>query len=786
MQWSTAASPKTRRRILEDEDAIANLEDVVIDDEMLLTPVASNASRAVERGPEGFARGAGVSPEREGSPLGEREKTTRARASSWGASVPGASWFKSKTLEELEAERRVKAEKKAAKARARAAAAEKSAAEKAAREALAARCAAEEDQLARVVAESKAAHEAHLPRRRSDADAAAACVLITPPGARGERNGVAAELEEARRLDEVFEGARSEDERDESEDAEDDADAAAATSGRWLAVELRGAPSREEKEKEKEKELKTDRAAEGAAEGAASEGAAEGAASEGAASASSDASSGADAASAAADASSPSSRIRASAFFASFDQRGAGGEGACTLCCVATAEWLEANPGRMPTDALDADPARRGALAAAAKAGRAAGDRASAEALAEAEKTSGASDASGNASGNASGKGNAHHRRSSSGGSFFGWMTGGSGGAKSASDSKKPESSSSDGGAGRPPRGALRDAAPLSSPLLAEKASSPSPTLELDAILAGAAREWRVLCRDEALVARFPDKHFDLETAVRLHRPFTAAAAAAAARAELDAASRAAAEAEAAPRGGDGRRIAARAAAEAAATAASEAADAALRPFRSAAEKKLVGVRVDHGESFVGFLVPPGIAPGDSPAVDALAAAAPPISEIVAKLAASAPATYVVSWNDHFFVARFVRERPTRGEDESEDDGSETTDASASASAADSDVVAYVIDSLGERLSEGCKRGYVLRFDASSSEGEPLGAAASVARFVGDVLPSRLLRHVASDVLAHAEGRPGAREPDPEALMRKMQIEFHKIVRVEEAVVGGG
>ena len=179
--------------------------------------------------------------------------------------------------------------------------------------------------------------------------------------------------------------------------------------------------------------------------------------------------------------------------------------------------------------------------------------------------------------------------------------------------------------------------------------------------------------------------------------------------------------------------------------------------------------------------------------MDALAAAAPPISEIVAKLAASAPATYVVSWNDHFFVARFVRERPTRGEDESEDEdestdaaaSASTPDASASASAADSDVVAYVIDSLGERLSEGCKRGYVLRFDASSSEGEPLGAAASVARFVGDVLPSRLLRHVASDVLAHAEGRPGAREPDPEALMRKMQIEFHKIVRVEEAVVGG-
>jgi hypothetical protein len=43
-------------------------------------------------------------------------------------------------------------------------------------------------------------------------------------------------------------------------------------------------------------------------------------------------------------------------FFASLDQRSAGGEGACTLCCVALAEWLEANPGQLPTSRLDALP----------------------------------------------------------------------------------------------------------------------------------------------------------------------------------------------------------------------------------------------------------------------------------------------------------------------------------------------------------------------------------------------------------------------------------------------
>ena len=72
-------------------------------------------------------------------------------------------------------------------------------------------------------------------------------------------------------------------------------------------------------------------------------------------------------------------------------------------------------------------------------------------------------------------------------------------------------------------------------------------------------------------------------------------------------------------------------------------------------------VRVDHGESFVGFLTPPGVSPGDSPTLDALTAAAPPLPEIITALAGTAPATYVVSWLDHFFVLKFATERKSAG-----------------------------------------------------------------------------------------------------------------------------
>jgi hypothetical protein len=94
------------------------------------------------------------------------------------------------------------------------------------------------------------------------------------------------------------------------------------------------------------------------------------------------------------------------------------------------------------------------------------------------------------------------------------------------------------------------------------------------------------------------------------------------------------------------------------------------------------------------------------------------------------------------------------------------------------------MDSLGERLCEGCRRAYVLRFDSESLESttfsspgiaEPADAAAAAAAFIGDVLPSRALRDVGAQILAAASGAGKAEQPDPETLMRRLQIEFHRV-----------
>ena len=194
-------------------------------------------------------------------------------------------------------------------------------------------------------------------------------------------------------------------------------------------------------------------------------------------------------------------------------------------------------------------------------------------------------------------------------------------------------------------------------------------------------------------------------------------------------------------------------------------------PTKKPKRKSLLRAKIHHDKSFVGFLRPPGVAQGDSPALDALAEAAPPLETIVRELAAAAtpatPSTYAVSWNDHFFTLHFRREAGA--------------------------TVAYVMDSLGERLCEGCRRAYVLRFDSESLEStstfskpyaaegkrefkdgatiaEPLDAAAAAAAFIGDVLPSRALRDLGARILAK-----NAEDPDPETLMRRLQIEFHRV-----------
>ena len=344
-------------------------------------------------------------------------------------------------------------------------------------------------------------------------------------------------------------------------------------------------------------------------------------------------------AAAAADETSPSRRVRATAFFATTDQRGAGGEGSCTLCCVALAEWLEANPGRSPAEAMPLD-----AIAGAA------------EALSTSIDT-----------------------------------------------------------------------------VVDALETTPAPRFVMDGIIAGAAREWRALCRDEALVSRFPDRHLDLDTAVRFHTPFSAEAEAIAATVVRHG-------------GGEGERATTSARASAYAS------------FRIPAS-----IRLRPGDSFVGFRLRGVSARGDSPTIDALADAAPPIRAIVDELAAMAPATFVVSWNDHFFVLRFARESRV-GPD------------------GDDELAAYACTT---RWASVCARDVNARTSFVSTPSRSRGTR---------TVPRRRWRRTSATcsrrgrcdtsrtMSRRSRGGPRATEPDPETLMRRLQIEFH---RVEGAGEGG-
>ena len=545
-------------------------------------------------------------------------RPSHSRSGSWSewASVSAASWFTSKTPEEREEAKRAREARK-----------EKRKRDLADAEALRARATEENDQLDRVMQESKLLHEHSLPLTTRSRDAAAACVLVTPPPKpprRSER------------------GDDDDDDDGAAEDAQTPAtrSASRANAGEWVDVELRGIPSRWAKKKAADSSLESFDA--GESDAGQNDG---------------------------------HWKIRASAFFATLDQRGARGEGSCTLCCVALAEWLAANPGRLPTEAM-----RTSIPSASFEAS-----------IEESPSKDGASDTEPSSDG------------------------------EDASEKK------------RTPRFSLQ------------------PRFALDFIVTGAAREWRRLCSDESLVARFPDKHFDLDTAAELHAPFSVEAEMRFFEAESEA-----------PPASDG--------------SFSPPGSTAGLPTKKPKRKSLLRAKIHHDKSFVGFLRPPGVAQGDSPALDALAEAAPPLETIVRELSLAAtpatPSTYAVSWNDHFFTLHFRREAGA--------------------------TVAYVMDSLGERLCEGCRRAYVLRFDSESLEStstfskpyaaegkrefkdgatiaEPLDAAAAAAAFIGDVLPSRALRDVGAQILAAASGAGKAEQPDPETLMRRLQIEFHRV-----------
>ena len=629
-QWSAAASPRTRRKIERDARDV----DVVLDDEMLLTPPPARARRTraesededeiavcdapatAEDDADADDADSDESPKSAASSSSSRSDSSSSAASSGGRGHARSSSWSSAAGSWLGASkwmlaRRERKDRRAADEAARRA---EETRRREASEKLRERCRREEGELERVLAESEALARERLPlRRRGAAEDTAACVLVTPPTrTAATRTGTRTVAVESNGDERDL--AREMDAAAEEEEEKTAPSAADAEEGEWVSVELRAA------------------AAASASDGTTS----------------------------------PSRRVRvrATAFFATTDQRGAGGEGSCTLCCVALAEWLEANPGRSPTEAIPLD------------------------AMEEAFSVS--------------------------------------------SDSDIDAATDADADADAP-------------------GTIPAAKFVMDGIIAGAAREWRALCRDDALVARFPDRHLDLDTAIRLHAPFSAAAEAIAATVER--------------RGGE----------KAENTTTSAWASASASASSSASFRIPASIRLRPGDSFVGFLAPPGASRGDSPTLDALADAAPPLRAIVDELAAMAPATFVVSWNDHFFVLRFAREsRPNRESGRDFNPSSRDED--------EDELVAYAYDSLGERLCEGCKRGYVLRFDAESLEGDENGTAAAVAAYLGDVLPSRPLRHLAEDVAAFARGDPGATEPDPETLMRRLQIEFH---RVEGAGEGG-
>ena len=500
-QWSAVASPRTRRKIARDARDV----DVVLDDEILLTPPPAGArfppaerededeiAKAESREREGDADAdadadadSDESPKSAASSFSSRSDSSSSAASSedaatrdlrLGAQRRVCGWALRTRDLRLGARRRVRGWARrsgcslvaivridARRTRLRDARRRPVAAKRLKN--FASPVSSRGGELERVLAESEALARERLPLRlRGAAEDTAACVLVTPPT-----------RTDTTRTRTVAVGLNG-DERDRARDGRGGAGAADAEEGEWVSVELRAA--------------------------------------------------------AAADETSPSRRVRATAFFATTDQRGAGGEGSCTLCCVALAEWLEANPGRSPAEAMPLD-----AIAGAA------------EALSTSIDT-----------------------------------------------------------------------------VVDALETTPAPRFVMDGIIAGAAREWRALCRDEALVSRFPDRHLDLDTAVRFHTPFSAEAEAIAATVVRHG-------------GGEGERATTSARASAYAS------------FRIPAS-----IRLRPGDSFVGFLAPPGVSRGDSPTIDALADAAPPIRAIVDELAAMAPATFVVSWNDHFFVLRFARE----------------------------------------------------------------------------------------------------------------------------------
>lgn len=143
---------------------------------------------------------------------------------------------------------------------------------------------------------------------------------------------------------------------------------------------------------------------------------------------------------------------------------------------------------------------------------------------------------------------------------------------------------------------------------------------QFDSLIREGSLEWRNLCENETYRARFPDKHFDLETVLGA---------------------------------------------------------------------KIRSLSVIPGKSFVGFFYPDGMEEGRFDFLHG-AMSFDNIWEEIShpspqRSSDSEPQVYIVSWNDHFFVLKVDAE------------------------------AYYIIDTLGERLYEGCNQAYILKFDRNAA-----------------------------------------------------------------------
>ncbi|KAK9141725.1 hypothetical protein Syun_011125 [Stephania yunnanensis] len=194
---------------------------------------------------------------------------------------------------------------------------------------------------------------------------------------------------------------------------------------------------------------------------------------------------------------------------------------------------------------------------------------------------------------------------------------------------------------------------------------------ELDGLIIKGSSEWHKLCSNEAYIARYPDKHFDLETVLEAN----------------------------------------------------------LRP-----------VSVMPNKSFVGFF--------GSERFESLKGTMS-FDEIWDEISRDVeeggePNVYIVSWNDHFFLLKM-----------------------------DCDAC-YVIDSLGERLFEGCGQAYVVKFSEKSRMYNLVDKTEDLVCSGRECCREYFKRFLAGLQLKELEMEEQRSHAVPSALLhQKLQIEFH-------------